>query len=63
MVPWPYCFWACGKAKHHGWEHTVEQSCLPHGGQEAREKGKKRLVSLYALQEHSPEQRSEELVL
>lgn len=31
-----HCFWACGKAEHHGKKYVVEQNYLPHGSQEAK---------------------------
>jgi hypothetical protein len=37
MDTWLHCLWACGEAEHHGEEHMVEQSCSPHGGQDAKE--------------------------
>jgi hypothetical protein len=38
LAPW---LWACGKAEHHGGEHTVEQSCSLHSDQEANRGGRK----------------------
>lgn len=36
MIDWPHCFWACGKAEHHGKKYVVEQSCSLHGSQEEK---------------------------
>jgi hypothetical protein len=36
IVTWLCCFWACGKAEHHGRENVVEPICLP---QEAKKEG------------------------
>lgn len=50
MITLHYCYVAHGEEEHHGREDMVEQSCSPHGGQEAtKEKSPVPISCLWCL--------------